>query len=836
MNRALIFSTAAIALLATAHVTHGDEHPDDARATALIRSNCLACHNSSTAEAGVIIETREQLLGKHDDKVLIVPGNHAESWLWKISSRQAEPAMPPEDNKVNAAPLTAEEIQLLAAWIDRGANWIESTKEVMTFRDLPADKPPIQAVALQLDGSRGAVAWGNRVGVIRVPGGEVESWLLDPQLVNPTTGAAIKATDLDFVQSIAMSNDGNLIATGGFRTFRLWKKSNPVKEGEVAIESALPGKWVVGQTHAIFLRDDGSFTVVDRQSGTAINPNQLLLTQPAQIIGLHPTEPIMAICRKDQVLMTYHLVSQEMQVIGRTSAMPEQVFVIGNGDVVGMRAGTFERFQFKPFTTAAVDVTPAATAAIADNANELVTLLHKTYAELRTAIDVNAIPTSPYANWDVANLQWNSQIAARRVQAAESDVKAAQEELKGEETNKQTLDGEATKSQMAVDEAKKELEGKPDDVAIAEKVKKAEGALEVAKDALRRADERIVSLKERIVSFETVTNQRKQIGEQTQKALTDFQAVVGTGVYKPTLAAADRDRLGWKAIVDVKGSLSLLDGNNQTVCFVPDQAKDAISLRSLGNHRWWIGFANGRAAVWNLQTGWDMVAKIGSPTATEPFVDRVLSLAFHPDGSKIAIGSGEPSRGGSIFVFDIATNQIVKTIAEAHSDVVVSLAYSPDAMYLASGGADRMAKIWNGETLEPYKTLEGHTHHVNSVSWNCDSRQLLTASADTTVKLWNVITAQQIKTLDLGDSELNSALFVSQLDQMLVAASTQPVTRRNTSDAGQHNAYSCDADYTFGIAIDRAGERILAGGSEGVLRGWKLDQSALLKLPVPAMP
>lgn len=813
-----------------------DEQADDLRASNLIRTKCLACHNSSTAEADVVIETQAQLLASHNDKALIVPGKHAESWLWQISARKAEPAMPPADNKVNVSPLNEEEIQLLAAWIDRGAKWVDAPKVTMSFRELPAEQLPIQSIAMQPDGSRAAVAWGNRVGVIRVPGGEIESWLLDPQLVNPSTGNAIKATDIDFVQSIAMSADGNLLATGGFRTFRLWKKRSSARETQIAIESAQAGKWIVGGTHAAFVRDDGSFSLLDRQSGAAIHPNNLLLVQPIHALSIHPTEPILAICRKDQVLLTYHLVSNEIQVIGRTPALPEQLFALGNGDVAVLRAGNYERFQFKPFATPAIDAAPVATVAVADQANELVVLLQKNYPELKTPVDLNSLANSPYADVEVANLQWNSQIATRHVQVAEADVKAAQEELKGEETNKQTLEGELTKSQTAVDEAKKELEGKPDDMAIAEKVKKAEGALETAKDAVKRADERMVALKERITMLEGVTASQKQVAEQTAKVLADFQAQVGTGIFKPIAVGVDRDQIGWRAIVDKKGTLSLLDSSNQTICVVQDQAKDAVSIKSLGNQRWWVGYSNGRAEVWHLQTGWDLVTRIGNPLETAPFVDRVLSLAFNPEGTKIAIGCGEPSRSGSIYLFDIASNQIINTKAEAHSDVVVSLAYSPNGKYLASGGADRMAKLWNAENLEPYKTLEGHTHHVNSVSWKCDSRQLLTASADTTTKLWDVVTAQQIKTVDLGDAELNSALFVSQLDHMLVAASTQPVTRRNTQDAGQHNAYPCESDYTFGIAIDRAGQRILAGGSQGVLRGFKLDQTALFKIPAPGLP
>ncbi len=811
-------------------------NPDDAKALAIIKSKCVACHNTTTAESDIILETREQLLAAHNEKSLVAPGKHAESLVWQLASRKVEPVMPPADNDVGATPLTDEEIALLAGWIDRGAVWSQGDAVAMKFRDLPADKLPIQSVAMQPDGTRAAVAWGNRVGVVRIPGGEVEGWLLDPKLTNPTTGAAIKATDVDFVQAVAISNDGQHIATGGFRSFRLWKKKAPEKEKQVGIESPAPGKWIVGGTHAAFVRDDGSFTLIDVQSNAVLNPNTLVLGQPLHQISFHPTEPIVAICRKDQILLTYHLQSGELKVLGKLNALPEQIFVLGIGDVAILRAGNLESYQYKNFENPSIDIAPAATAGVADAANPLVTALTAAYPDWRPAVDLAAMPNSPYADWDLATLQWQAQIAARKVQSAEGDVKAAQEELKGEETNKQTLDGEVTKGQTAVDEAKKELAAKPEDMPIAEKVKKAEAGLETAKDAVKRADERIVALKEKITGLETVTNQMKQASEQAQKASTDFQAQLGTGVSKPTIAAAERGRSGWKAIVDQSGSLSLLDGANQTVTAVRGQVKDANSLKSLGNDRWWIGFGNGKAEIWKLPTGWDLAAGLGSPLDANPFPDRVTALAFSPDASKLVIGSGEPSRSGMIYLFDLASNQIVKSLPDAHSDVVVSLAYSPDGAQLASGGADRMAKIWKADSLEFIKTLEGHTHHVNSVSWNCDGRQLLTASADTTVKVWNVSTAQQIKTLDLGDAELNAAVFVAQADQMVVAASTQPVTRRNTSDAGQQNAYACDSDYTFGIAIDRTGQRILAGGSQGTLRGWKVDQTAILKLATPTVP
>ncbi|MDZ8183761.1 MAG: TIR domain-containing protein [Nostoc sp. ChiSLP02] len=70
------------------------------------------------------------------------------------------------------------------------------------------------------------------------------------------------------------------------------------------------------------------------------------------------------------------------------------------------------------------------------------------------------------------------------------------------------------------------------------------------------------------------------------------------------------------------------------------------------------------------------------------------------------------------------------------SDAIRSVSFSPDGEILATGGANRMVKLWNkhGRLLH---TLEGHQDNVMSVSFSADSQILASASLDGTVKLWN---------------------------------------------------------------------------------------------------
>ena len=66
----------------------------------------------------------------------------------------------------------------------------------------------------------------------------------------------------------------------------------------------------------------------------------------------------------------------------------------------------------------------------------------------------------------------------------------------------------------------------------------------------------------------------------------------------------------------------------------------------------------------------------------------VLSVAFHPDGLKIASGSMD----GSIKIWDVKSGALLNTIAGL--DAVDSVAFSPDGTKIA-GASEREALIWD---------------------------------------------------------------------------------------------------------------------------------------------
>jgi hypothetical protein len=78
--------------------------------------NCLKCHGGAKTRSGFDLSTRELLLKGGDNGPALSAGKSKDSRLFKLVSHAEDPHMPPK-----SPPLTDEQLNRLAAWIDLGA-------------------------------------------------------------------------------------------------------------------------------------------------------------------------------------------------------------------------------------------------------------------------------------------------------------------------------------------------------------------------------------------------------------------------------------------------------------------------------------------------------------------------------------------------------------------------------------------------------------------------------------------------------------------------------------------------------------------------------------------
>lgn len=233
---------------------------------------------------------------------------------------------------------------------------------------------------------------------------------------------------------------------------------------------------------------------------------------------------------------------------------------------------------------------------------------------------------------------------------------------------------------------------------------------------------------------------------------------------------------------------------------------------------------------WTYEGAWSERTPLG------PHTSRVLALDFHPDGTLLAVGAGEPSRSGEIKIWEVGKGLPVRTLVDLHSDTVFGLRFSPDGSRLASAGADKFMKVTRTSDGKELRGYEGHTHHVMSVDWSADGKQIVTAGADNVLKVWDAESGEQVRTMQGPAKQVTSVRWVPGKPEIAGASGDKTVRVWNSGNGSVLRNFTGPGDYVFAVATSKDGGRLAAGGADGVLFIWERQNGKVIRKIEPETP
>jgi WD40 repeat protein len=233
--------------------------------------------------------------------------------------------------------------------------------------------------------------------------------------------------------------------------------------------------------------------------------------------------------------------------------------------------------------------------------------------------------------------------------------------------------------------------------------------------------------------------------------------------------------------------------------------------------------------LWDVSTGRLVRTLAGWPPGTGRVQRSVGSLAFSPDGTRIAAGFGMPSMRESDYgpqmvkVWDTRTG-VELAAWNAHQNSISGLAFAPDGSRFATASMDRTVKLWEVGSWRELRTWDSQSQPepaFQSVTFSTDGATLAAGTFGGSISAWDISTGRKKFAVPRAHSYAAYDLAYSPDGRTLASAGWDRLIKLWDARTGRElRALRGHTAWVTGVAFAPDGQTLASAGLDGTLRVW----------------
>ena len=209
--------------------------------------------------------------------------------------------------------------------------------------------------------------------------------------------------------------------------------------------------------------------------------------------------------------------------------------------------------------------------------------------------------------------------------------------------------------------------------------------------------------------------------------------------------------------------------------------------------------------------------------------DKVMALAFSPDGKTFAVAGGTPGDVGGVHLHDWPSGK-VRGKWDVFEDVATCVAFGPFINFAAGSADHSLVLLDQRREGRVAKRFEGHTKAVRGLAYAPGGKLLVSVSADRTVKSWKVGTGKLERTFGNHLGSVNAVAFRPRVAPAFCATASDDKTVRlwQPSIGRMVRIVRGHGSQIFALAFNKDRNQIISIGREGIGRIIDADSDKVL--------